>query len=445
MKTTQKLNVLLAISILFFSMCNTVENKSKDSISSFRCTIDKSDVKNIDKISEPKIKWKCNLNGTSLSSPAISEGVVYVGSGDNNLYAVELQSGEINWKFATKGAIQSTPAIYNSTILFTSMDGSFYAIDKNSGKEKWTFKTGGEKQYAAVNLFGFDTKGIEGADPWDFYLSSPIVKDDVIYFGSGDSHIYALDVNSGALVWTYKTGNVVHSSPAIENGIVYCGSFDGNLYALDAKTGDEKWVFEGGKDEKYKLMVGIQASPTVQDNIVYFGSRDAYVYAVEAKSGKLKWKKKFGNSWMPSSVAVSGNKLFVGSSDARKFFTVSKADGNIVDSLITKSFTFSSPTVAGNKVLVGSFNGFLWAVDKDSGTTSWKFRTEASKAHVDKYFTEEGDEMKELNEGITYKQHTDMNLFLERVYKAGAIASSPVVAAGNIYFTSTDGYLYALN
>src|SRR3954468_6146799 len=74
-------------------------------------------------------------------------------------------------------------------------------------------------------------------------FSSPSVSDGVLYVGSDDSYLYALNAQSGELKWRFKTGDVVYSSPTIVNGVVYVGSHDGHLYAVDAKTGKELWRF----------------------------------------------------------------------------------------------------------------------------------------------------------------------------------------------------------
>jgi len=440
MKSGKILFSLIVVSTLFFVMCNEPPSKS-----TFRGDNMHTGVYENIEIEKPVLKWKCNLNGTALSSPAINDGVAYIGSGDNSLYAIDAEDGHVKWKFATNGAIHSSPAISNKTVFFTSNDGNFYAVDAKKGKEKWSFKTGGEKQYSAINLFGFDTDSVVAADPWDIYLSSPVIEQGMVYFGSGDSHIYALDENTGKLAWKYKTNDVVHSSPAISNGVVYCGSFDSKMYALDAKTGKEMWSFQAELDEKYHLMCGIQTSPTVYNGVVYFGSRDAYVYAVETASGKLKWKQKFGSSWMPSSTAISGNRLFVGSSDAKKYFSIDAETGTIIDSLLTNSFTFSSPSISGNTAYIGVFNGFLHAIDKNTGEIKWTFKTDASNSASGKYIEDDGSLKNELFEGITYKQHTDMAVYIKRIFSLGAIASSPVIYNRAIYFSSTDGYLYAIN
>jgi len=75
----------------------------------------------------------------------------------------------------------------------------------------------------------------------------------MIYFGSYDDHVYALDAGTGEEKWRYGTDSWVYSSPAVTDGIVYVGSNDGYMYAFDAETGDVKW--------KYKTE-GEWASPT---------------------------------------------------------------------------------------------------------------------------------------------------------------------------------------
>jgi len=63
-------------------------------------------------------------------------------------------------------------------------------------------------------------------------LSSPAVVGGVVYIGSGDTNVYALNATSGNKLWNYTTGGAVYSSPAVVNGVVYVGSSDGYIYAL---------------------------------------------------------------------------------------------------------------------------------------------------------------------------------------------------------------------
>ena len=65
-----------------------------------------------------------------------------------------------------------------------------------------------------------------------FANSSPAVVNGIVYFGSNDGNVYALNASTGAKVWSYTTGGGIVSSPAVANGAVFVGSGDGNVYAL---------------------------------------------------------------------------------------------------------------------------------------------------------------------------------------------------------------------
>ena len=84
---------------------------------------------------------------------------------------------------------------------------------------------------------------------------------------------------TGKEKWRFTTGDKVDSSPAVASGIVYVGSNDKNLYAIDAVTGKEKWRFATGD--------WVDSSPAVANGIVYIGSEDKNLYAVGANSVSL--------------------------------------------------------------------------------------------------------------------------------------------------------------
>ena len=77
----------------------------------------------------------------------------------------------------------------------------------------------------------------------DDVLSSPVIGDDIVFVGSNDNVLYALDAGDGSVVWRFDTGNDVASSPAWSAGTVYVGSHSGIFYALDAADGSIRWEF----------------------------------------------------------------------------------------------------------------------------------------------------------------------------------------------------------
>ncbi len=252
-----------------------------------------------------RVKWKFQTGGKVISSPAVADGMAFVGSTDGNVYAVDLESGAQKWKFETKVRVTSSPAVSNGTVFFGSYDGNFYAVDALSGQLKWKFQTGGERRFAGRHIHGIQPVAETMPDPFDFYLSSPTVWNGAVYFGSGDGNVYALDTASGKLKWKFHTGDVVHASPAIADGKLFIGSWDSFFYALDASNGKEKWRFKTGEDHEIYNQVGIQSSAAVMDGVVYFGCRDSNFYALDAATGQKKWAFNNKGSWVITSPAVA--------------------------------------------------------------------------------------------------------------------------------------------
>ncbi len=195
------------------------------------------------------VKWKFAAGGPIVSTPAVSAGTVYFGSNDHTVYALDELTGALRWKYQTQGRVSASPGVAGGRVYVGSYDGNFYALDAASGALVWKFTTEGERRFSARHLHGIDPAAEVMPDPFDVFLSSPAIAGGMVYFGSGDGNVYALDAGSGALRWKFHTGNVVHASPAIANGALYVGSWDTYFYALNAASGKELWKFKTGEDK----------------------------------------------------------------------------------------------------------------------------------------------------------------------------------------------------
>src|SRR6266566_3849282 len=105
--------------------------------------------------------------------------------------------------------------------------------------------------------------------------TDPVVANGIIYFGSLDKSLYALDARSHSIRWNFQTGGAVESTPAVVNGVVYVGSYDHSVYALDVRTGHKLWSFATGNS--------ISSSPAVAGGVVYVGSDDGRLYTFHLK------------------------------------------------------------------------------------------------------------------------------------------------------------------
>src|SRR6187402_2029403 len=251
------------------------------------------------------LKWAFKTNGKIFSSPIVHDGVVYIGSEDGNLYAIDEKTGKTHWKFKTGGAVHSSPAVFKNIVYIGSFDGYYYAIDTKTGHLKWKFKTGGEQWSGEIGFLGFKPVDQYMDDLWDFFLSSPVINPDdknpSVFFGSSDGNVYALNANTGDLKWKFETKGSIHCSPVLYKNTLYIGSWDANLYAIDTETGKMRWKFETSKKIGFK---GIESTVTVADGMVYFGARDPFLFALNAETGDLVWKYDAAYSWIISSPVV---------------------------------------------------------------------------------------------------------------------------------------------
>lgn len=390
------------------------------------------------------VKWAFKTEGPITASPAIADGMVYIGSLDTNFYAVDQQTGRQKWKFKTEGPIASSAAVTNGLVYFSSNDGVFYALAADNGSVKWRFATErGERRFEAKGLHGTKPAGQTIPDPFDHFTSSPAFFNGRVYFGSGDGNIYALDAQTGVLQWKFGTQDVVRASPAIANNTVYIGSWDSYLYALDAETGAEKWRFKTGEDPIDHNQVGFQSSAAVVDGTVYVGCRDAHVYAIDAATGHKKWDYYTRKSWVNTTPAVRDSVVYAGTGDTHLFQAFDAKTGRLRFTFDAKIGMFSSPALAGELAYIGAINGRLYAVDTKSGKLVWEFQTESSKRDPLNVLNPDGTRNR-AGFTPTFYDFQDMYITWYKNASVGAIVSSPVVVQGEIYFGSMDGYLYAL-
>ena len=390
------------------------------------------------------VRWAFHTAEAIVSSPTVAGGMVYFGSSDNFLYAVDAASDPLRWKFDAHGNVGSSPAVNAGAVYFASLDGSLYALDAASGKKKWSFATEGERRHTGAGMdYASALRSQIMPDPWDFFLSSPVVAEGTVYFGSGDAHVYAVDAATGALRWKTATGGVVHSSPAVSGGMVYVGCFDTRFYALDAATGAVRWTFRTQSDDQAHLMTGTPGSPCVANGVVYFGSRDAHIYALDASTGAPRWIRSTDGSWVVSTPAVLDGRVYVTTSDSLKFLALDARTGADLFSLSYGTYAFSSPSIAGGRAYFGTFDGKVHEVDLASRTFSGEFSVPDPGANRARYLDKEG----KLVASAVWTGDTLDDTIVDlrsKVFSMGSVLSSPAIAAGVLYFGSTDGTLYAL-
>jgi len=163
--------------------------------------------------------WEFQAAGGIVSSPAVYDGRVYVGTRANKLYALDAATGVKLWERLTAGWVDSSPVVYGNAVYFSCRGGRLYSLDRING-----------------DLFWIADLGAASA-------SSPLVLGGRVYVGTGspENKLKVYDAVTGALLGSYQAAQPVDSAPSTDGSYVYFGANDGQVYALGALTLAPRW------------------------------------------------------------------------------------------------------------------------------------------------------------------------------------------------------------
>jgi outer membrane protein assembly factor BamB len=327
--------------------------------------------------------WKYKAGGSEISAPIVDMGTVFVGSDDNNLYAIDAATGNLKWQYPALGKVY-TPAAKDGLVFAASFDNYIYALDPN-GNLRWKTNMGSST------------------------ASPPIAYNNILY-GGFDKNIYAIYMINGTVKWKYTADGTIESTPAISQGIVYTGSNDDKIYALDAGNKNLRWSYATGGS--------IASSPSVINGIVYVGSKDNNIYAIDSIDGTLKWSRRT-NDWVISSPAVFENKVFVGSND-NKIYALNGDNGEVLWTFQTNGRVESPPVVVRGALYAGSEDGVIYSLSPENGKL------------IDKYEIGKGIISLALSENILFATSRD-----GYVYAFGAQVSETETTVPSVLIEKT--------
>ena len=218
--------------------------------------------------------WQANGDTHTFTNVAFVYGRLFIsGIGDlfGFVFTVDPATGKQLFSEGPRGSVVpvSEMGISGTLVYLCGDDGYLYAFDcgTNNSPPLWRADVG------ASNGQRLQQKPL-------YVSGAPTVANGVVYVGSEDQSVYAIDASTGERRWRYATtGQIVRSSPTVVEGTLYIGSDDKNLYAIDAATGNTKWV--------YQTTGKVRSTPAVANGVVYVGSADNFVHAVSAQKGAL--------------------------------------------------------------------------------------------------------------------------------------------------------------
>ena len=331
------------------------------------------------------------------------------------LFSVEV-SPEILWLIFHHDMEKSGKTkVTNGVIYIGSNDANLYALNSD-GSLRWKYL-------------------VEGA--YGYIDASPAVDDvHVIYIGQKSPPYYFYAINNDAtLKWKYASNTDFYCGVAIDlkQETIYAINYYGIVYAFN-KNGGLKWTYDAGS-------YVYESNPTIDsDSVVYFGNSASYLYALNP-NGTMKWRYVAGGA-IVHGPSVSDDTIYFGSLDYN-LYALNK-NGTMKWKYLTGGAVRCDPAIDDDGIIYfGSDDGYVYALNPD-GTLKWRYATgnyiwptPAIGANKTIYAGSADHYLYALNPDGTLKW---------RYLTGDEIGGGPVVDGNEvIYFASWDYYLYALD
>jgi outer membrane protein assembly factor BamB len=270
-----------------------------------------------------------------------------------------------------------------------------------------------EKRVELRKVWGRDSG--DGTDG-QFVKLVPALVDGRIYVADRDGTVWALELETGKLIWRSKTGLAISAATGVGGGLVLVGSSEGQLAALDAETGEQRWRVDVTSEvlsvpQIYEDTVIIQtvdgaisalstqdgqrrwiynrsvpvltlrgtSTPFVGGGVVLAGFANGEMVALEVATGREVWQTAVavphGRTELQRIVDVDANPvvdqgLLYAASYQGRLVAVSLQDGHVLWN--RDMSTYAGMAVDSSQVFVTDADSEVWAIDRRTGRSLWK-------------------------------------------------------------------------
>lgn len=222
---------------------------------------------------------------------------------------------------------------------------------------------------------------------------------------------------------------------------VFIGSQNQFLYAFDPVTGAKKWEYYAGAN--------IQASPLVLNDKLFVVAENGFIHKLDAKTGSLIKKINIGGNLLSTPYGEQKGKdgndyIYFGTGTKNTLYCYDATADTMEWEFTTGGNVYSSPTLYDTLVLFGSYDGKVYALDKEDGAKVWEFTT-GGPVHSSPTTSASGYVMIGSNDNNMYWLHVNTGLMKWQFPTGGIVQSSPITFGGVTVFGSNDGYVYCVD
>lgn len=336
------------------------------------------------------------------SGPTVHEGVVYAGTRDGRVVAINLSTRETQWEWPDTTGVRSllyaTPIVQGDLVYVGTYSGEVYALDIADGGVKWVHPPKSEGYIGGV-------------------VGNPVIADGTIYISSSDGRVYALNTTSGKPKWVSNRASdyKLWTSPAVVGETIYVSTFDGRVYALSTETGELlDWSFEAE--------AGFCSSPVIDEDIIYLGSFDRHLYAIEVGSNVSMWRfpeEEPAGDWFWASTVVNQGVVYAGCLDG-KLYAIGAETGERIWEFDTEDSIVSSPVLTDNLLIITNESGTVYVFDvtTEFGDEAVPLKTISIGTSVRNPFW--------AGDGLVYIRGEDNSIYVVDIDKGEVVEGWPV-------------------
>jgi outer membrane protein assembly factor BamB len=320
----------------------------------------------------PGPKWQVKLGSGIYAPVAVRDGNVYVGTSGGLFHNLSLKDGSFVWTFAAGRAIHGEALVTETQVYFVCDNGFLFNLERKTGKEVWRYDLDDSR---VSRFLPHQVVDNSGDFDWDDHSPRPLLIDSVIYVGSGDGSMHAVDAATGKRVWRFAGKGKIRTDAVADGPRVLFGTFDNILYAIDRQTGNKVWE----KD----TLGPITNSPSMVDGRLIVGNRNGLLAALNPLTGQVFWRMLFWGSAIESSAVASDAGLFyIGASDLRRVSLIDAKDGRVVWRTDVYGWPWAKPALSEKVVYVSVAGGTpyqmrhvgsLTALDRKNGKILWRW------------------------------------------------------------------------
>jgi outer membrane protein assembly factor BamB len=286
-------------------------------------------------------QWEVMVDGELLCPPSTAYSKLYLGTSDGHLKVLDESDGQLLWEVEVGDSICATPLIESQTA-FVPTGNVLHAIALSNKTDKWTFTAVG------------DLRG------------SPVLFNDLIYVGSEDKHVYAIDKYDGTLEWSLKLDDVIASSASVSAKVVIIGTEAGTVYGIHRTEGEEEWQADVGSS--------VSTAACISGSTAMVGTYGGRLHGIDVDDGELLWT--FPHPAEPAldpilTTPVTNSGLVYFGSDG--LYCLEVRNGLKAWYHETGDTVRGSPAIVESYLVFGSYDGLVRCLDKNTGRVVWRF------------------------------------------------------------------------